>query len=449
MKPAARWTRRGRVREYVGTAAWPIPLAYLIAAAVLGVVMPRLDEALGDAVPASFGVGAAQALLTAFATGLITVMGFVISVVIAGLTFSGTAVTPRMVREMQRNTTIRHVAGLLLLSVVYAFLVLNRVAPPDDPEYVPDLAVWLVTPLLVLDVAALLLLVRQMGHVLRLVEIIDSIRRRAEQTIATMYPDALGAGDDEPEVSGGSVVPAVVIVNRARAGVLASIDVRHLVAEAARVDTTFGLACSIGSYVPVGAPLLHVAEARSELDEARLVRAVTLADERTIDQDPQYALRLLADIAARALSPAVCDPTTAVQALDRIEVILGLLATRRLDRGEVRDGEGRVRLVVPLPAWEDYVSVALTEIREYGATSTQVVRRLRAVLDDLLAVAPACRRPALVEQLTLLDRTVERSFPEPAERAFALVADRHGLGAPGASRAAADRAPEVPRSGSA
>jgi uncharacterized membrane protein len=150
------WTRPGRVRHYAATALWPIPVAYLLAVAALGIAMPRLDRALGDAVPAQFGVGASQALLSAFATGLITVMGFIITVVIAGLTFSGTTVTPRMVREMQRSTTIRHVSGVRLLSVVYAFLVLNRIAPPGDPQYVPDLAVWLVTPLLVADVVALL-----------------------------------------------------------------------------------------------------------------------------------------------------------------------------------------------------------------------------------------------------------------------------------------------------
>ena len=127
------WTHRGRLRKYVETAAWPVPVAYLLAAGVCGLLLPRLDRTIEDAVPAEFGVGAAQALLTAFATGLITVMGFIISVVLAGLTFSGTTVSPRIVREMRRNTRIQHVFGLLLFSVVYAFLVLNRVAPPSDP----------------------------------------------------------------------------------------------------------------------------------------------------------------------------------------------------------------------------------------------------------------------------------------------------------------------------
>ena len=153
-------------------------------------------------------------------------------------------------------------------------------------------------------------------------------------------------------------------------------------------------------------------------------------DERTIDQDPLYALRLLVDIAARALSPAVNDPSTAVQALDRIEGLLRILAIRDLDAGALHDASGHLRLVVPLPRWEDYVSVSLTEIRQYGASSTQVARRLRALLVDLLRDVPPSRRPALLEQLELLDQTVDSHYADPAERAAAMVPDRYGLGGP-------------------
>jgi len=427
------WTRHGRLRQYLDTAVWPIPTAYLLVACVLGVGVPALDRMLGDSVPAEFGVGAAQAVLAAFATGLITVMGFIISVVLAGLTFGGTTVTPRIVREMQRNTTIRHVFGLLLLSVVYAFLVLNRVAPPSNPDYVPDLAVWLVVPLLVLDVIGLFVLVREMGHALRLVEIIDKVHHRAERVITTIYREPLGA-DDGSEIPVSSVASAVIIRNEESPGVVANLDVESLVAEAVRVDTTVTLACAIGSYVPTGRALLQVADAHPGLDGQRLRDAVTLADERTIDQDPLYALRLLVDIATRALSPAVNDPTTAVQTLDRIEAILELLANRRLDQGTIRDDQGKVRLIIPLPSWEDFLAVSLTEIRHYGATSAQVMRRQRALLDDLILDAPPSRRPALQEQLTLLDQTIARSWPDPTERELALVADRHGLGEPGAVR---------------
>ena len=424
------WTRRSRFRRYTSTAAWPIPAAYVLLAIVLGIVVPLIDRSLGNSVPVQFGVGAAQALLTAFATGLITVMGFIIAVVIAGMTFSSTAVTPRIVREMQRNTTIRHVSGLLLLSVVYAFLVLNRVAPPGEPNYVPDLAVWLITPLLVLDVAGLMVLVREMGHALRLVEIIDRVHHRAEQVIDAMYPTEIGGAEGDPVPADTLEHPGVTVRNHQRSGVVASIDVPGLVAEALRLDTSIQLACPIGNYLPLGAALLQVADLRSDLDEEYLEGTVAIDDERTVDQDPLYALRLLVDMATRALSPAVNDPTTAVQVLDRIESILRLLGSRRLDTGTFRDDDGIVRLIVPLPTWEDFLSVGLTEIRHYGASSTQVMRRLRAVLDTVSTDVPESRRAAVDYQRVLLDQTIATHYPDSAERELALVADRQGLGEP-------------------
>ena len=424
------WTRHGRRQQYWESAVWPIPLAYLLAGSVLGVAIPALDRALSDKVPATFGVGSSQALLTAFATGLITVMGFIISVVIAGLTFSGTTVTPRMVQEFRRSMTIRHVFGLLLLSVVYAFLVLNRVAPPDNPSYVPDLAVWLVTPLLAMDVIGLLLLVREMGHSLRLVEIIDKIHDRAVEVISSMYTEAFelegtSASDDADGTRSESTKIATTC-----SGVVTSLDVRRLCADAAAMDGCIEILRPIGSYVPIGSPILGVKGGSQKIDAEGLVRSVVISDERTIAQDPLYALRLLVDIAARALSPAVNDPTTAVQTLDRIEAILRLLATRRLDHGEIRDENGTVRLTVPLPGWEVFLSVAFTEIRHYGATSVQVVRRTRAVLEDLLEDVPPIRRPGLHTQLDLLDAVVAGTFETPCERELALASDRQGLGDP-------------------
>lgn len=423
------WTRRHRLHQFASTSAWLIPTTYVLAAIALGITVPLIDAALGDSVPVRFGVGAAQSLLTAFATGLITVMGFIITVVIAGATFSATAVTPRMVREMQQNTMIRHVFGLLLLSVVYAFLVLNRVAPPGHPDYVPDLAVWLITPLLILDVVGLMVLVREMGRSLRLVNIIERVYQRAEQVITVMYPEGLGPRDTDGDRRDGSDGQEVIVANLGRSGVMARLDVHRLVAEAARLHTTIELACPMGSYVPTGGAMLRpLVTARCDADMAELQRAVYIADERTIDQDPLYAFRLLVDIATRGLSPAVNDPTTAVQVLDRVESLLRMLATRRLDSGTIRDRSGILCLIVPLPGWEDFLLVGLTEIRQFGAASTQVTRRLRALLDDLMLAVPRCRGAAVARHLALLDEIVADSVVRPDERILALVADRHGLG---------------------
>jgi uncharacterized membrane protein len=134
------------------------------------------------------------------------------------------------------------------------------------------------------------------------------------------------------------------------------------------------------------------------------------------------------DIASKALSPAINDPTTAVLAIDQIHHLLRNVGTRRLDDGQVRDVAGRLRLVYRTPGWEDFVHLAITEIRLCGGESIQVVRRLQAMLENLIQTLPEERASLLRQELSLLHRSAERFFPEPEDRALAAISDLQGVG---------------------
>jgi uncharacterized membrane protein len=152
--------------------------------------------------------------------------------------------------------------------------------------------------------------------------------------------------------------------------------------------------------------------------------------ERTFEQDPKYAIRLLVDIAIKALSPAINDPTTAVQALDQIEDLLLRLGRRQLQVGTARDADGAPRLVIPGPTWEDFLMLAFDEIRFCGATSVQIMRRMRALISDLISALPKERHPALRHYQKRLDSTIARSFEDAEEQLEASIEDRQGLGVP-------------------
>jgi uncharacterized membrane protein len=164
------------------------------------------------------------------------------------------------------------------------------------------------------------------------------------------------------------------------------------------------------------------------LSDSALRGCVAVGDERTLEQDPRFAFRILVDIANRALSPAINDPTTAVLALDQLNNLLRYLGKRRLDEGLARDANGTVRVVYGTPDWPDFVTLAVSEIRHYGQGSIQVDRRLRALLEHLIGELPAERRPPLEEELALLSRSVERGFSDEADRKRAAVADYQGVG---------------------
>ena len=181
----------------------------------------------------------------------------------------------------------------------------------------------------------------------------------------------------------------------------------------------------VGDTVPDGAVIAHSFGGR--IDEEKVRRAFMLGNERTMEQDPKFALRLLVDVAIKALSPAVNDPTTAVQSLDQIEDLLRRIGQRTLDLGRLVGVRGFTRVTYPAPTWDDLVALGVDEIRMYGSDSLQVVRRLRLLLENLAETVMPDRRTVVLDRLVRLDAAIEAGIPEP-DRADAHVTDPQGLG---------------------
>ncbi|WP_404958425.1 DUF2254 family protein [Streptomyces sp. 147326] len=193
------------------------------------------------------------------------------------------------------------------------------------------------------------------------------------------------------------------------ATVIQQIDVPVLVAVAQRHDCAIDFRVTPGRTVSRGMALAEVTGA--ELPEEVLREAVVTGVERTFDQDPELPFRLLVDIALRALSPAVHDPATAVESMDRLEDLLTRLADRELDFGRFADGAGRVRVTVPVPDWEQYVRTACDDIAVAAAGSPMALRRLRDLLGRLLERSPEDRRAVVRERLAWAERTGSAAYP--------------------------------------
>jgi uncharacterized membrane protein len=210
---------------------------------------------------------------------------------------------------------------------------------------------------------------------------------------------------------------------------IAEFNTDGLLRQAQRSGGVIVMACAVGDTLLEGSVVLRIHGAKDKLADKDLMRAVHLAAGRTFEQDPKYPIRLLVDIAIKALSPAINDPTTAVQAIDQIEDLLRRLARHNLDAGFARDPDGVLRVVVPMPTWDDYLTLAFDEIRQFGMSSVQVIRRLRAALTGLAgsttiaAYAEAARR-----YLKHLDVVIERSPLDSEDKVTALQEDPQGLG---------------------
>jgi uncharacterized membrane protein len=251
--------------------------------------------------------------------------------------------------------------------------------------------------------------------------------RRAGAVIDDVHP--LGA--DNPGLASAMAIDAspAIVTHEGPAAVVAAIDRRALLRLARETSGFVEVLAMVGQYLPPGTPVLRVHGGSTTPVGAQARRVMILARQRTIDQDPAFVLRMLVDIAIRALSPAVNDPTTAVQSLDRIETLLVELYRRAPGPVLVRDDHGAQAGLVPAPTWTNYFELAVTEIRHYGAGSVQVGRRLHALYDHLLAETGEGARPRVELERRLLDKALTRAFPDPEDQTMVGQPDRLGLGA--------------------
>jgi uncharacterized membrane protein len=348
--------------------------------------------------------------------------------------FSATAYSPRLVLWFARDPLLAHAFGTFTATFLYAIAALAWVDRGNAVGHVPFISLAMVVTLLLASIAMFIGLVHRVAglQISRTLAFTGDMGRRV---IDTTYPEA-----SLPLPAVAAAMPSRpsatnVITHHGPPLSVQRVFTDRLIELAVRADAVIEVGVAVGDTVAESTTILRVINPRSPIDERNLKRALVFGVDRTFDQDPKYAIRLLVDIAIRALSPAINDPTTAVQALDQIGDLVLRLARRRLETGAFHDAAGRLRVIMPFPTWDDYLRLAFGEIVTYGATSVQVMRRMLALITDLTAAVPLERRAALNEWHTHLKRSVVVSFANADDRMAALMEDRQGLGVSRRSRA--------------
>jgi uncharacterized membrane protein len=364
---------------------------------------------------------------------MMALTGIIFSIAFVMVQFSAIAYSPRLVLWFARQPSLYHSLGVFVATFVYSLCELAWVDRAGSGK-VPLWSSLVVVALVIVSMLLFALLIQRLND-LQISSVLKTIGDRGRAVIRDMFQrldetsPANGEGG-QASVDAGTLGPATQTVTYAgEPSVIAELDIRRLVAAARAADAVIVMSHAVGDTVFDGAPLMTVHGVGARIAEPELMRAVRLGRERTFEQDPKYPLRLLVDIAIRALSPAINDPTTAVQAIDQIEDLLRRLGRRDLDAGYARDRDGRLRFVYPMPTWEDYLTLAFDEIRQYGATSVQVMRRLRSTLVELAASQASTERADAVRRyLKHLDLVIERSPFDDEDRVKARQEDRQGLG---------------------
>jgi uncharacterized membrane protein len=417
------WEQRYRL-AFAARTALVLWAAVSLAAALAFAALTRwLDQATRWTV---FGYteDGARAVLSTLVGSMLTFIVFVLSATLIVVQLASGQLTPRVIALVLSQRGVKFTLAVLTFTYTYSLVVLGRV---DDR--VPELPVAVAILLNLTCVLIFFLFVQLFSTGLRPASVVLMVAERARGVIEQVFPVAYNP--KLPEQPTAAVLPggpAQVVEFGGRAGVLMAFGLAQLDRLARGADAVIELVPQVGDSLSPGDPLFRVYGGARPVPPGALRGCVAVGTERTLEQDPRFAFRILVDIANKALSPAINDPTTAVLALDQIDSLLSCLGRRRLDEGASRDAAGRVRVVYGTPDWPDFVTLAVSEIRHYGEGSIQVSRRLRAMLENLIRELPEDRRPPLQGELALLQSAIRRAFPDEADRQRADVADYQGVG---------------------
>ena len=373
---------------------WALPFAIVLSALALSWLLPWVDETASTQLPYVFegGPDGARSLLSTIASAMISVTGLVFSITMVVLQLAQSQFTPRLLDSFLAERTTQATLGVFTASFVYALAVLRTVRGSSEgiEQFVPQLSVSVAFLLVLAAVAMFIAFIHNITTTVQVATVVKRVGGRTQHLIEEQF----GEPHSESTSFGATWSPnedenRVPLVLHGKDGTLDHVDYPRLVSLARQQDVIIHLDACPGSFLASGQRVGTVwGTAESDEDSERsFARTLGIARTRTMTQDISFGLRQLVDIAERALSPSMNDPTTAVQVLDEIHIILRALAVRRSISPYIADEDGQVRVVHQPPKFADLLDLAVDEILHYGKDGLQVPRKLRAMLQDVHVVA--------------------------------------------------------------
>jgi uncharacterized membrane protein len=416
------WLHRYRLTDYFRKSIWILPVLAAVVAIVAVRILHAIEVSMGWA--SDFDPSTALALLGTLAAAMFTFVVFVCSALLISVQLASAQLTPRIIGIVLQSPVTKLSLTLFVFAFTFTLAALVRIKGA-----VPPLTAYVAVYSCLVSLCVFLYLVDSVCTTLRPSGALTMVARLGRAVIKNVYPQRLAEAPGQPPEPATILdgEPRCTIPNR-REGVVLAFDMEGLVAMAQRANCVIEMVPQVGDFVAADQPLFRIFGAGAVPTTAALYQSVAVGSERTLQQDPAFAFRIMVDIASKGLSPAINDPTTAVLALDQIQYLLRQIGRRDLGKGHARDALGAVRLLYRTPDWEDFVYLAVTEIRHFGATSIQVARRLRAMLEDLIHALPEERAAVLRLELSLLERSAKRFFGDAEDQAMAHVSDVQGMG---------------------
>lgn len=419
-----RWNQWYSLRSYAKSSLWIVPFVALLLYLVIIRVIYLMDAWIAWVPLFPWGIVGTQAMLQLIITLTLTFIVFTFGSLLVAIQIAGGQLSPRIIAAtLLCDNAIRFTVGLFIFSLLFAAGVLARLET-TVPHGVGGIAGLLGFS----SLAAFLYLIDYAARLLRPVSIIWRVGEGGRAVIESVYPAPAEISSPRGSTPQKRPPPVRTVWHQGRSAIVLAVNLKALIAAARKANVVVEFVPRVGDFVATDDPLFRLYGDAGAIDDRRLRGLVAFGPERTMEQDSTFAFRIIVDIAIKALSKAINDPTTAVLAIDQLQRLLRVVGGRHLYDEEIKDGSGEIRVIFRAPNWEDFVQLTFSEIRLYGAENFQIARRLRAMILNLLQTLPEHHRAALRNELELLDRALEKVYSLPEDLALARVPDPQGLG---------------------
>ena len=404
---------------------WPIPAVAAVLAGVAAALFSTVRPEPGDELVFWAGeASSARALLEVLAGTSLTVVALVFSLFLVALQLAASQYSPRLLRTFSRDPWVQASLAVLIATFVFSLVTLALFGTVDRP---PRVSVAVAVALGLAGVGALVGAVAHIVSSLR----VETIMTDTQEDAASVIDASLGVGEHGPRPAGwppvGSGDTGPLDLTAPRGGFVQAVSRSRLVAWAERHSAYVQLDVVPGDHTLAGRSLgrVWVADRGDEgLDLGEIASAVLVGYERTPDEDPEFGIVQLVDVAARALSPSMNDPTTAVHAIGHVAALLGRVAST--ERGAFRLSRGHddsVRLIERDRTVPDYLAVAVRPLVRAGGTHPQVLLALIDLLGYVRAQAPE-ESASVDAELDYLLRGAERDLADATDREAVRTAAR-------------------------
>lgn len=407
---------------------WFIPAAMTVGAAVLALALVRLDQALwsdgslGRGVPFLFDGGAegARGVLNAIASSVMTVTATIFSITIVALQLASNQFSPRLLRTFTGDRRVQFVLGVFIATFTYSLLVLRsiRVEAEDAPQFVPYIATTIAIGLALGTVGVLIYFIHYISQSMQVAVIVDRTVNAEQAAIDALYPTDDDPDPDEPVAWARPTEPPAIVTSGNHSGYIQTIHRQQLRSCAEEAQLAIEVIQPIGEFVLPGSPVARVWPAESCTDDAisTIRGAFVLGVERTLHADVSLGIRQVTDVALKALSPGINDPSTAIICIDRLCQMLAVIANRRPPSRIFRAGDQGAVIFPAPPTFESFVDMTMTQIRHFGANDPVVASHLVSALGELAEVVPVYDRPVLASQALLVVEQAKIDIAMPADQ---------------------------------